>query len=758
MKGSGSEQITLEGAVQGVGLRPFLCREATALGLAGEVRNTGLGLELKVCGNPASVDRLLQRLRDDAPEPAIIDRIERQPLPGWDCGGGFRIADSSAGAVSTSLPPDRATCPACLAELFDPASRRYRHPFISCTACGPRHSILRALPWDRCRTTQDAFSECPACTAEVEDAAGRRFHSQTNSCHDCGPQLWLATAGDGGDRTHREEALSGAERRLRDGAVLAIKGPGGYQLVTRADAADGVARLRRLKQRRRKPLAVMFADTRQLLRYCTPTDNELTLLAAPEAPIVLVPYAGEQRLDPGIAPDLDRLGAMLPATPLQHLLLRGVSAPLVVTSANRRGEPLCYRDDEALAQFGPLLDGVLGHNREIMHPLDDSILQWAAGRTMVLRRGRGLGVDVAAAPQDAPVAVAHGADLKNCPALSVGGRLLSAPHVGSLDSLAGERRHQGRVESLSNLYAAQPQQALCDRHPDYHSTRLARAGGLAVRQLQHHRAHLYAVLAENPEARRPLLAVTWDGTGYGGDGTVWGGECFLVDEQGDRRLASLAPFRLPGGEQAIREPRRTAMGLLHALGEMAPQGLAPLGFASREAALLQQMLDSGVNAPLCSSAGRLFDGFAALLIGVHHSDYEGEAAVRLEQLAARHANPAALPPWPVPLQRDHQPWQLDWGPALRATLAALEVTDPAELAARFHVTLAHAILALAREAGCSDILLGGGCFQNRLLLELTRDLAAARGCRVLWPRRLPPGDGGIAVGQLHAFLTGASED
>jgi len=749
------EKIIVRGDVQGVGLRPFLCREANSLGLAGEVRNTGDGLEIRLVGNEHVVDRLLAKLSTAAPAAAHVAQVSREPLKHWSCAAGVRIVDSSGGNISTTIPTDLATCEQCLRELFDRDNRRFQHPFISCTDCGPRHSILLDLPWDRCRNSQGAFSQCPLCTAEVADASGRRFHSQTNSCHHCGPQLELLYDS-GASSLHRAQALGSAVCLLRDGALLAVKGPGGYQLVTRADRAEGLARLRQLKQRQRKPLAVMFADLEQVEQYCLPSEQERELLRSGAAPIVLVQRrSGGAALQPAVAPGLHRLGAMLPATPLQHLLLRAVAAPLVTTSANLRGETLCYRDAEALEIFAPIVDGILRHDREIRHPLDDSIVQSVAGRPMLLRRARGYSAHIASLAQPYPTAVAAGADLNNCPALNAGSSLLCAPHVGDLDAVSAQQRHRARVKDLCQLYGLAAETALCDLHPDYHSRHLALASGLPVHALQHHRAHLYATLAENPEAARPLLAVIWDGAGYGGNNELWGGEFIVLDEQGERRLGSLRPFPLPGGEQAIREPRRTALGLLQALNDTAEMPAAlQAQFNEREQVLLLAMLEKSLNSPQCSSVGRLFDGVAALLAGHSVNDYQGEAAVQLEQLAASYTGIDALSPWPMPLERSGQHWQLDWRPLLRELLDSTATTPAGEQAARFHVSLAHAILELAKAAGCQHILLGGGCFQNRLLTELTLQLADKRHCTVHWPRRLPPGDGGIAIGQLYALLTG----
>jgi hydrogenase maturation protein HypF len=639
-----------------------------------------------------------------------------------------------------------------------------------------------------------SFPLCASCQAEVDDPEDRRFHSQTNCCLDCGPRLSLRESGI--DRVHEgTPALDRAVALLAQGGLLAVKGLGGFHLMARADQPAAIERIRQLKRRQRKPLAVMFATLDSLARYCRISEAEQRQLCSSIAPIVLLqrqaralfskppgapfskpPVAPFSKprvapfINPLVAPGLDRLGAMLAYTPLHHLLLQGVGVPLLATSANPRGEPLCYRNQQAVDGFADNIDAVLSHDRDIQQPLDDSIVQIAAARPMTLRRARGFDLQCAELDSSAVDSLAVGADLKNCIALNRGREILSAPHIGDLNSLAAEAAHAARSQDLCELYGLQPQQVICDLHPAYSSRRLAIESGLPLQAIQHHRAHLYAVLAENPAVQRPLLAAIWDGTGYGDDGTVWGGEFFLLDQHGDRRLACLAPFHLPGGEQAIREPRRMALSLLFTLyGEAAIEHPALPHFTAGEKQLLLQMLQQQVNSPLCSSAGRLFDGVAALL-GIHpRVDYEGEAAICLEQLAARcdtlynrcntrRNNSTDLSPYPFELDRNTSVWQLNWRPMVHQLLqeAAAGHVRAEQIAARFHLSLAHGILAIASAVGSVDVLVGGGCFQNRLLLEAVLRLANDRGIRLHWPRDLPPGDGGIAAGQLYALLSGGN--
>jgi hydrogenase maturation protein HypF len=452
---------------------------------------------------------------------------------------------------------------------------------------------------------------------------------------------------------------------------------------------------------------------------------------------------------------------MLPATPLQHLLLAPLDTAVVATSANRRGEALIYQDTDAVELLAAVADAILMYDREILHPLDDSIVQVVLERTMVLRRARGFDLYCGDLPQSSNTALAYGADLKNCIAVNRGTEILSAPHVGNLDSVSAEKLLASRAEALCEIYQLTPAQALCDRHPDYVSHRLAHDSGLPVHEIQHHRAHAWATLLENPAAGRPLLAAVWDGTGYGEDGTVWGGEFFLLAQRGETRIASLYPLRLPGAEQAIREPARVAFSLLYTLfGAGALDHPALPASSTLDYALLARLLEQGVNTPQCSSVGRLFDGVAALLGLSPAVDYEAEAAIGLEQLASRYRNRQDLVPYPTALLDQETPWRLDWRPMLLELLA--DWHDPAStadyIAARFHLSMAHAILHVVKATGCEEVLVGGGCFQNRVLMDMLYRLARQQQVTLHWPRTLPPGDGAIAAGQLTAQLMRQGDD
>jgi len=738
-------RIRVQGAVQGVGFRPAVYRLAHGLGLAGRVRNDPQGVDIDIEGAAEAAEALLAALRT-LPPPVRIDRLQVERLmPAGTTG--FAIAASVAGTGGALPLPDLAPCADCLAELRDPADRRHRYPFTSCTACGPRYSIVAAMPYDRARTAMAAFEPCPACAAEYADPASRRFHHQANACPACGPRLALH------DRQGRplaagDEALEGAVELLRGGGILALKGLGGFQLLV--DARDGaaVARLRARKRRPHKPLAVMFADLAAVRAVCRPGAAERALLESPVAPIVLIDVdAGADVLAENVAPDNPRLGAMLPSTPLHALLLQDLGFPVVATSGNAGGEPLCADNDEALARLCGIADAFLLHDRGIVQPLDDSVMQVAAGRAQTLRLARGL----------APLALDHAGDdavlalgghLKSALAVGGGGRIVVGPHIGDLDTSLARQRFEAAAGQLPALAGSHPTLLACDRHPDYASSLWAGADRRPRQTVQHHHAHLAAVLAEHG-LQGEVLGVAFDGAGLGDDGTLWGGEFLIGDCRQMRRVARLRPFPLPGGERAAREPRRSALGLLH--GAYGPDlgGQTP-DFTAQERRTLLQALERGVNAPLTSSAGRLFDAVAALLGLCQVMSFEGQAAQALQ--AAAEQVPAQAP-YPVALVPEDSGLLADWAPALAALLADRAAGVPVpQIAGRFHATLAALIADVARQLGVCRVVLAGGCFQNRRLLEETRARLDQAGLAVWWPQRLPPGDGALAAGQAAVVM------
>jgi hydrogenase maturation protein HypF len=620
-------RVTVRGAVQGVGFRPFVYRLAGELGLQGWVRNSNLGVVIEVEGGVETLERFRLRLERERPPRAFIQSLEASYLDptGYRA---FEIRPSDASGERRALVlPDIATCPDCRREIFDPRDRRYRYPFTNCTHCGPRFTIIEALPYDRPSTSMKGFPMCPACRAEYEDPGDRRFHAQPTACPDCGPKLSLWDA-DGRALAEREDALAGAADALRRGAIVALKGLGGFHLMVDARSEGAVRELRTRKAREEKPLACMFPSLESAREVCEISDAEERLLVSPESPIVLLRrLAGAPgAIDPGVAPGNPYLGVMLPYTPLHHLLLADLGFPVVATSGNRAEEPICIDEREALERLSGIADLFLVHDRPIVRHADDSIVRLCAGRELVMRRARGFAPLPVPLPVAGAPALAVGAFLKNTIALCAREEAFVSQHIGDLATPQARDAFAGAVRDLEHLLDIAPSEVACDLHPDYPSTRFARETGLPIVAVQHHEAHALACMAEN-ELTPPVLAVSWDGTGYGLDESVWGGEFLRVTEGAVERVAHLRTFRLPGGEAAVREPRRCALGLLwDVFGEKAS---AP-GFSAPERAVLDGMLRRGVNSPVTSSAGRLFDAVASLCDLRQVTRFEGQAAMELE--------------------------------------------------------------------------------------------------------------------------------
>jgi len=747
-------RLTLSGLVQGVGMRPFVYRLAQELDLAGWVSNGPEGVIIEVEGLEPSLTEFEIRLQRDCPPPADIVDYGVQTVPAVG-ERSFRVAASRAdGAIAPFALPDLAPCADCVRELFDSGNRRFRYPFISCTHCGPRYSILDALPFDRERTAMAGFLLCSDCLTEYRDPLDRRFHAQTTCCPKCGPMLNLWDA-DGLKLASGDDALVKAVERLRQGQVLALQGVGGFQLLIDAADQSAVHRLRERKHRPHKPLALMAADLAAACEICDVTDDEARLLTSPAAPIVLLRRQDASAfIASAVAPGQNRLGLMLPASPLHHLLARDFGAPLVCTSGNRGNEPICVAPDEALQRLAGIADGFLVHDRPIRQPLDDSVVRIADGKVLTLRRARGYVPRPVALDEDTSPMLAAGGHLKNTLAYADGRRVILSQHLGDLDTAESLDRHRATAELLPRLFGRPPQSIACDRHPDYAATRWAESTGLPLRHVAHHLAHALACMAEHG-LKPPVLAVIWDGLGLGEDGTLWGGEFLRIDSDGHRRIAGLLPVRLPGGERAIKDPRRSALSVLHALyGEDTPEHL-PRTLKSRleptTLTALLRMLQTGTQSPPCSSAGRLFDAAASLLGLCRDISFEGQAAMALEA-AAEQSGEGDRTVYPVPLI-EGEPKRLDWRPLFRALLDDQAAGVPATvLAYRFHASLAVAIAAVAVAESIPTVALAGGCFQNRLLLEQCAERLRRAGLRVYWPQQIPPNDGGLALGQIAAAI------
>ncbi|MET4701669.1 hydrogenase maturation protein HypF [Constrictibacter sp. MBR-5] len=741
-------RIEIEGDVQGVGFRPFAWRTATGLAIGGFVSNTNRGVLIEAESTDAGITDFLRAIEDDPPPHAVVRGVtvsELSPVGAtvFEIRGSIATADARP-----SIAPDLATCAACVAEMFDPGNRRHRYPFINCTQCGPRYSILRATPYDRANTTMRGFALCEACAAEYGDPHDRRFHAQPNACPICGPQLALWHP-DGREAGRQDAALLAAADAVRDGAILALKGLGGFQLVVDARNEDAVARLRTRKRRARKPFAVMFPDIDAAGAVCSLPTAERALLLGAAAPILLVARrcgAGDA-LAHSVAPHNPRLGIMLPYTGLHHLLMHALRFPVVATSGNLSGECIVFDEREALHRLGGLADLFLVHDRPIARPLDDSVSQMALGREMVLRRARGH-VPRPIRIDPPPATLAVGGHLKNCVAAAVGESAILSQHVGDLGSASAASAFAAAVNDVQMLGGARAERVMRDVHPDYASTRFALNCGLPTVAVQHHLAHVMACVAEH-RMPLPVLGIAWDGTGAGGDGTVWGGEFLLAAPGGWQRVASFRPFPLPGGEAAVREPRRAALGLLtDLLGDALWErhDLLPVcSFTARERAVIRRMLDRGLNTPRSSSAGRLLDALSSILGLCQCNDFEGEAAIALESAASG----LSAPGYPFDII-EGDVLRLDWRPMLVTVLNDVEAGRPVgAIAAAAQTTLCDMAVAVARRVGEQRVALGGGCFQNRRLLEGVVTGLGAAGIEARWPQQVPPNDGGLALGQLR---------
>jgi len=754
-------KIAVRGAVQGVGFRPFVFRLAGELNLNGWVHNSAQGVFIEVEGARATLEKFLLRLAAELPPNSFIQSLESRWL---DAVGlqKFEIRPSEhSGAKSAHLLPDLAMCPDCLRDIYDPTNPRFRYPFTNCTHCGPRFSIIEALPYDRANTAMKKFPMCSTCQAEYDNPRDRRFHAQPNACPVCGPQLelWAAT----GEKIFGgNAALLAVAQQIRHGKIIAVKGIGGFHLLVDARNEKAVRRLRERKHRDEKPLALMMPTISMVKAVCEVSALEEQRLRSPEAPIVLLrrrkletsPY--RLRIPENVAPKNPLLGVMLPSNPLHQLLLLELDFPVVATSGNLSDEPICIDEHEALERLRGIADVFLVHDRPIVRHLDDSIVRVILGREMVLRRARGLAplsiqLSSSARSPESKAILAVGAHLKNSVALAVGKSAFISQHIGDLETEAANSAFRRVANDLPRLYDTNPEILVADRHPDYISTKFAQASGKHLLTVQHHVAHVLSCIAEN-EIQLPVLGVAWDGSGYGTDGTIWGGEFFLVTNERVERVAHLRPFRLPGGDKAVKEPRRAALGLLHelygdAVFEMTH--LPPLREMSPvEMITLKGMLQCRFNTPATSSIGRLFDVVASLVNLRQRMQFEGQAAMELESAIGDFKTDQGFP---LPIIDRNPMLALDWSLMTAAIIADVKNAVPlAEISAKFHNALAEAVVAIAKRLGLSRVALSGGCFQNRYLTERAVTRLCAEQFQPYWHQRVPPNDGGIALGQIYA--------
>jgi hydrogenase maturation protein HypF len=741
-----ARRIVMTGRVQGVGYRPFVYRLAHQHGLDGYVRNLRGDVEVIASGPAAAVEDFTRGLVERAP-PLAQPRIRAVAACEAPASRGFGIAPSSAAdAPEVSVPPDFFACDDCVAELADPGDRRHAYPFINCTQCGPRYTLIEALPYDRPNTSMAGFPLCPACRREYEDPLDRRFHAEPVACPVCGPHLRFVVAGRspvGGDAA----AVAAAVSVLRVGGVLAVRGIGGYHLLCDARDEAAVRRLRERKRRPDKPLAVMFpqrgdqglAAAREELAIGA---VEQAALLDPARPIVLVPRRPDGRLAPAVAPGLGEIGAFLPYSPLHHLLLAAFGGPVVATSGNVSGEPVLTDPAEAEARLAAVADAFLHHDRPIVRPADDSVVRIAAGRPRPIRLGRGIAPLELELPGELPEPVlAVGGHLKLTVALAWGRRVVVSPHVGDMGTLRSEQVFEQVARDLQRLYDVQARRWLCDAHPGYTTTRWVQALGEPWSAVLHHHAHASALVVEHGVAE-PAIVFAWDGVGYGADGSLWGGEAFVGRPGAWERRASLRSFRLPGGDKAGRSPWRSAAALCWEAGVECPVPVPD--------PIVRAAWERGINAPRSSAAGRVFDALAALVLGVTETSFEGQGPMWLEACARQVGRFPELPIVPDA----EGVLRIDWAPLLEACRD--ERVDRGERAGAAHAALADAIgrVAEAERTRCGVAVAGltGGVFQNRRLLELAAEGLARRGFRVLLPERIPCNDGGLSYGQVAEHL------
>jgi hydrogenase maturation protein HypF len=746
-------RITLRGAVQGVGFRPFVYRLATEMSLTGWVLNSSAGLLVEVEGAPDELRRFEQRLETERPKASVVTARESEWLPpeGFTR---FEIHHSEAdSAKSVNVLPDLATCAECRDEIFDSTNRRYQYPFTNCTNCGPRYTIVVDIPYDRPNTTMREFVLCPECRKEYENPTNRRFHAQPNACPVCGPKL---------DGTIADTAAA-----LCRGEIVGLKGIGGFQLLMDARQPAAVARLRQRKHREEKPFALMMPSLEVARAYCEISPAEQELLESQAAPIVLMRPKPGTDIAWNVAHCSPYLGVMLPYSPLHHLLMRECPYPIIATSGNRSDEPIAIGNEEAAIRLKEIADHFLMHNRPIVRACDDSVVRLTRGRAGILRRARGYApLGIRMSRQVAPV-LAVGGHLKNTVAIGVGQDVFLSQHIGDLETLEARHAFECAIDDLCRLYSFKPEAVVCDLHPDYASTHWAEKSGLPIIRVQHHQAHVAACAAEN-NIDGPYLGVSWDGTGYGLDGAIWGGEFFRVEDGRYERVEHLRSFNLPGGDAAVREGWRSAASLLY---ELERQGIPGLAKTARPGAppdeipksgvthvspklrdvgvrdaKVQQMLERRINLVATTSIGRLFDAVASITGLAQENRFEGQAAMLLEN--------------EIGSLRTEEAYPLDggdWAPLISAVLRdqCEEVPAP-RIAAKFHNALVNWIVEVAQRVELKHIVLSGGVFQNRYLTELTASVLESRGFVVYTHRQVPPNDGGIALGQV--VISSASRD
>ena len=701
-------------------------------------------------GDPAQQQRFIASLQNQAPPFANIKSLTIHPLPLT----GFQTFDFknsiTSGDKSSFVLPDISTCPECISELFDPASRFYRYPFTSCCHCGPRYSIMQAQPYDRSRTSMAKFELCQVCKKDFQNLDNRRFHAQTLACEDCGPHLSILDH-NGNRFAEREQALETVIQALQDGKILALKGTGGYQLLADARNSHAIAKLRKRKNRLRKPFALMLPSLKAAHELCFINQKEQQTLTSAASPIVLLQRRPDSTILESVAPDNSLLGIMLPYSPLHHLLLHDLDAPVIATSGNQQNEPICINQKQAFDRLQGIADFFLTHNRTILRPLDDSIVRLVGSKMTTLRRARGYVPTPITLKHTIPEALAVGGHLKNTIAISRGNQVILSQHLGDLDSMASQQQFETTLKDMLHFYQVEPSRVMRDFHSGYTSSQYAGKLGIANIPVQHHYAHILSCMAEHG-IQPPVLGISWDGTGLGADNKLWGGEFLLITENGFNRFAHLRSFPLPGGTKAIQEPRRAALGLLYELfgDDLSKLQNSPCmqAVTPEELYILKTALKKQLNSPHTSSAGRLFDAVASLSGLCQMNSYEGEAAIRMETAANSVISDLS---YPYQLHQD-SPVIIDWQQTIESIIDDFSEGQHPLIAIKFHNTLAEMTLDIAHKANLSNIVISGGCFQNACLVEKVLQRLQGAGFNVFQHEMIPPNDGGLALGQLISSM------
>lgn len=746
-------RIEIEGYVQGVGFRPFVYRLANSLGLNGWISNSTRGVLINLEGIKKNLEDFMVYLEKEKPPLAYIRSMDYSFLKSLGYPQ-FEIRPSvTLDGRKTPILPDISTCSACLLEIFDPKNRRHLYPFTNCTDCGPRYSIVLKLPYDRANTTMKEFMMCDHCRAEYENPSDRRFHAETNCCSECGPcvELWDSK---GNSITAKHESMLRVCDHIKSGAIVAVKGIGGFHLVTDARNLDSVRRLRVLKNRHEKPFALMYPSFSLLNEHCHISGPEKSLLSSAQSPIVLL-RRKQSEVSYDLSSENPYLGVMLPYTPLYHILMTELNFPVIATSGNISDEPICTDEREAIRKLSGIADYFLVHNREIAHYVDDSVARIIKNRKQLLRSGRGYApISMNLRKRSKPI-LAVGGQLKNTVAISNGQQILQSPYIGNLELFETVKTYEKVINDIKTIFDFRPNLIACDSHPDYYSTRYAEKQNIPVLQVQHHYAHVLSCMEEHGIGA-PALGISWDGAGYGPDGALWGGEFLMITKGLFERVGHFRYFPLPGGEKAIKEPRRAALGLVHEICKDDAPDMDYLSilqtFKPDEINILVSMIQKKINSPFTSSVGRLFDAVSSILGLCHYNTFEGKAAMQLE-FAMHELKTDESYDYKIVKNSENQiiSYIIDLAPTVKAILDDINAKTPVEsISAKFHNTLVEIIISMARRMGEKMVVLTGGCFQNKYLLERAIDSLNSEGFSPYWPEQIPPNDGGIALGQIAA--------